>query len=181
MTGNELEEEQPDGLFDLDSPSICCAMFQQHWVQITDRAINIICPIKKERLSHWKVEGDSVSITNATANDMYIVISLSDCSILLFKLQNQQLSIVNRCKLHDEIACLYISDVLPHMCVIGYWNQRSVDFFAVPDLKKTGSMPVPEKSMPRSLLLSKFNDKTYLLVATGNWISFYIFLYSPCT
>ncbi|PWZ02392.1 hypothetical protein BCV70DRAFT_198672 [Testicularia cyperi] len=112
---------------------------------------------------HWTPE-KGVEITAAASNDRgQLVLSLSDRSLCSFTLGAGKLELQRTIALDQEVSCLDVSPLTSegpaHYVACGFWQSRSIQIFALPELQPVAQQSVASQAMasvPRSILLHRF-------------------------
>lgn len=109
-------------------------------------------------VSTWKpAQGQ---ITNASANDQWVLISVDGKILLSIKIQ-QDLARVgyNDLEENDQVACLHSPPEFPHIGVVGFWKSGSISIIDVKTLQSIHGESLRRKdnnaSIPRTLALAQ--------------------------
>lgn len=146
-------------------------------LQVTGSAVRLTDAESGMLVAQWSPDKNG-SITAASANDKYVVVSVGGISLISFDLNKDLHVLAEKSFASDnQIACLNISP--DHsVCVVGFWQSASVSMLELPTLETlhTEIISTDNVSIPRSLLLvNVLEDQDPILfvaMADGNVITY---------
>ncbi|KAI7852107.1 mono-functional DNA-alkylating methyl methanesulfonate N-term-domain-containing protein [Circinella umbellata] len=147
-------------------------------IQVTDYSVRLmICGMENHLLHEWipptsSSQQQEQQITVASINPSQCVISTGHGQLYAFQIQNDQLLQIGKTQLDQEISCIDITPLdSPYetsVVAVGVWRQIGVRLLSLPTLEIISEETLAGSVMPRSILMAKFEDISYLLVALGD-------------
>ncbi|ALC47529.1 pic [Drosophila busckii] len=179
LSGEEVEETDIPG-FASDSQTFLCANVEHdQLIQVTAESVRLIKSATKALVCEWKPEGDR-SIGVVSCNSTQIVAAAARD---IFYICIEDGKLVEKCRktLPYEVACL---DVTPldesqnksELVAVGLWTDISAVILSLPDLETIYTEKLSGEIIPRSILMTTFEDIHYLLCALGDGSMFYFIL-----
>ncbi len=188
IEGEEMEEAVLDG-FDCNSPSLFCGnMAGDILVQVTPGNIRLVkvSDAGSTLITAWTPPAGS-KITVATANALQVLIALGGGKVLYFELEGQRLVEKRTASFEYEISCLDMTlaastsggaadamdivatePVKAEWAAIGLWTDISARIVKLPSLEQVTKELLGGEIIPRSIMLTAFDNVPYLLVALGD-------------
>ena len=131
--------------------------------------------------SSWSPQ-DGQSITDISATENHVLIAVGGVQLVVLELGDGALSeVVKRDFGADtQIACLTISELLPNICIVGYWQNSIVSVLNLQNLEPIHSEQISDQglSVPRSVLVSQILESElptlFVAMADGNVVTFSI-------
>lgn len=141
-------------------------------VQVTTSRIGILDVENGMVTAEWSAP-DGNSITIASANDRYLVISSGGSEAVTFDLTESLQIVAKRVFLQDgQISCIHVPSVTSSICAIGYWQSAAVAIVKTETLETVHRVVMSEEAVnvPRSLVVTQLiaNESPTLLVAMAN-------------
>ncbi|EDW14370.1 DNA damage-binding protein 1 [Drosophila mojavensis] len=179
LSGEEVEETEIPG-FASDLQSFLCANVEyDQLIQVTAESVRLVKSSTKALVGEWKPEGDR-SIGVVSCNSTQIVAASAR---EIFYIAIEDGSLVEKCRktLAYEVACL---DVTPldekqnksELVAVGLWTDISAVILSLPDLETIYTEKLSGEIIPRSILMTTFEDIHYLLCALGDGSMYYFIL-----
>ncbi|KAI7870661.1 mono-functional DNA-alkylating methyl methanesulfonate N-term-domain-containing protein [Spinellus fusiger] len=143
-------------------------------IQVTDHSVRLMESKADGCLLDEWIPQNNVQITVASVNPTQCVVSTGFGHLTAFVVQDQRLQEIGNTKVAHEISCIDISptDALSPLssCVVavGIWHKVGVLLLSLPTLEVITEESLAGSVMPRSILMAKFEDICYLLVALGD-------------
>lgn len=161
-------------------------------IQVTDQSVRLMeTGVSGNLLDQWMPK-DNAQITVASLNPTQCVLSTGHGRLFVLEVQDRHLvqtglvdivmdhvsyaktySLFRETQLNDEISCIDITPLdtsSPHktlLVAIGVWQQVGVRLLSLPTMQVVAEEILAGTAMPRSILMAKFEDISYLLVALG--------------
>lgn len=125
-------------------------------LQVTTGGVVLIDGESGVQLSTWN-PGEAQAITNASANETWLLISVDGTSLLSLNLTELHVVAESAVGEKDQIACVHVAPGLEDVGVVGFWTSASVNLVRMSTLqavhgetlRRTGD----EASIPRDLAL----------------------------
>jgi len=176
LNGEEVEETDIPGLNGNKQTYFCGNVVGQQLVQITEESVRLISCSTKLLLSEWKHES-SRNISVATCNGLQIALAAGR-ELYYIEIEDQNLSEISKTTLEHEVACLDISQTgcrtgKSSLLSAGLWTDISVRVLKLPNLEQLHVEQLGGEIIPRSILMTNFEDIDYLLCALGDGTLFY--------
>ncbi|CAJ0574789.1 unnamed protein product, partial [Mesorhabditis spiculigera] len=175
IDGEELEQlEDALGLETNEHTLYAACTKEGNIIQITQTGIRIVkagAVLIKWASQHGEI---SVSSVNIRAGKALIA---SGRYLHYLNFDGTEISELNSLELEQEAACLDISSIddsdEARLAAIGLWTSNSCELRTLPDLRLLSTDQLSRKVLPRSCLLSRFDETLFLLVALGDGTLFY--------
>lgn len=166
VLGLNMEEE----LDELEIPALDSSSTSIYCSHVEDGVFLQVTPTQIRTIQHgsglqssWNAPEDA-RILGACSSDNQIAIALSSRTVSIFHLVETRLGLKFSFELDDEVSCIHcFSGIL----AIGLWNM-SVVTFSMADAKKMQHISLSEDVMPRSILITKFENTHFLLCGLGD-------------
>ncbi|KAG0183044.1 DNA damage-binding protein 1a [Apophysomyces sp. BC1034] len=161
--------------FALDKRTLAAANVMDNFVlQVTDSSVRLMdSRIEGCLLDEWFPDNQA-RITVATINPSQCVVSIGYGRLVALQIIDKQLVKIGATQLDQEVSCIDITPIDPLMplqssvIAVGVWNEIGVRLLSLPSLKVIAQETLGGTVMPRSILMAKFEDVCYLLVALGD-------------
>ncbi|KAH8417589.1 hypothetical protein KR222_002414 [Zaprionus bogoriensis] len=179
LSGEEVEETDIPG-FASDLQSFLCANVDfDQLIQVTSESVRLVKSSTKTLVEEWKPDGDR-SIGVVSCNSTQIVVASAR---EIFYLCIEDGSLVEKCRktLPYEVACLDVTPLDEKQCksdlvAVGLWTDISAVILSLPDLETIYTEKLSGEIIPRSILMTTFEDIHYLLCALGDGSMYYFIL-----
>lgn len=163
-----------------------------HMLQITSESATLLDPESGVTLASWSPtdagDGDAGSITDASANDTWALLSVDGAKLVSLNLRenlkavSKTLSPNTGVAKADQISCLHAFPACPNVGVIGFWKSVSVTLCDLETLAPLQGEDIPQTqesaSVPRDVVLVQLHPPSTsgptLLVAMddGNVVTY---------
>ncbi|KAF9583420.1 DNA damage-binding protein 1a [Lunasporangiospora selenospora] len=172
----EMIQEEVDG-FVSDSTTLICGNVKAKLIlQVTPSCVRLVAPaghIQAGLVSEWRPPtGQAISL--ASMNGTQCVIAIGGKTLVYLDVGSETVKEVSRASFENEIACIDVSSVDPtnrhtsQVCAVGFWTDIKVALLRLPSLEILTSHALEGEILPRSLLLSRFENVPYLLAGLGD-------------
>ncbi|KAB5572180.1 mono-functional DNA-alkylating methyl methanesulfonate N-term-domain-containing protein [Coniochaeta sp. 2T2.1] len=108
------------------------------------------------QISSWS-PGEGKTITNASANEKWLLLSVDGTSLLSFELHQLELSAETSISDKDQIACVHVAPAMEDVGVVGTWASATVTLINMSNLQAIHGTNLrrtdDEASIPRDLAL----------------------------
>ncbi|KAF7723645.1 DNA damage-binding protein 1a [Apophysomyces ossiformis] len=160
--------------FALDKRTLAAANVVDDLVlQVTDSSVRLMdSRVEGCLLDEWFPD-DQAQITVATINPSQCVVSIGYGRLIALQIVDRQLMKIGATQLEQEVSCIDITPIDPLMplqssvIAVGVWKDIGVRLLSLPSMKVIAQETLGGTVMPRSILMAKFEDVCYLLVALG--------------
>lgn len=187
LNGEEVEESEFGGFDDESQTFHCINVNHQQILQITERSMRLISMTDDNKIYEWKpVDGKHISV--ATSNTSQILLAVGN-TLYYFTIQPGRIEEVKSIELPHEVACISIDVLMDYddqqmdtgtqqadICAVGLWTDNSARILKIPTLEEMSRDVLADEIIPRSILLSKFDGISYLLVTLGDGTLIYFIL-----
>ncbi|KAI8994749.1 CPSF A subunit region-domain-containing protein [Pilobolus umbonatus] len=143
-------------------------------IQVTDKSVRLMGSARSSTiLDEWFPDSNE-QITVASVNPTQCVVSTGYGKIVALQIQVSGLIMIGTTQLEQEVSCIDISPVDPStpfasaFVAVGLWRNVGVCLLSLPHLQKIAEEKLAGSVMPRSILMAKFENISYLLVALGD-------------
>uniref|UniRef100_A0A1D1ZT42 DNA damage-binding protein 1 n=1 Tax=Auxenochlorella protothecoides TaxID=3075 RepID=A0A1D1ZT42_AUXPR len=140
-------------------------------VQVTPAAVNVADTQTLQRVSQWTPpEGSHIIMAAANATQMAVVTGVG--RVVLLELKGSALEEAGQLALDSEIACIDLSPLkagatASDWLVLGTWSMH-VLLYSLPGLQLATDEALGGEVIPRSILLSQFEDSAYVFCGLGD-------------
>ncbi|KAI9778235.1 MAG: DNA damage-binding protein 1 [Peltula sp. TS41687] len=170
----EIEElDKYKGFLLTESTLVAANVPGDRMIQITTSSVRLVDAERGTLLSQWKPP-KTRSITDASANDDRILLSVGGTSLVVLDL-GAELAVIAQKNLGNDsqIACVTVPSVISGIGIIGIWQGASISIvdLATLDILQTEVVGEPgEASVPRKLLVAQMlaNQPPTLFVAMAD-------------
>ena len=150
----------------------------QRLLQVTKLKAHILDLESGIVIAEWSVT-DGQTIIAATANKNLLALSIGSSEVVILDL-NKDLEVSKRRPYFDEgqIACIHLSSIFPHICIVGFWESTCVAVLDVLTLEILHKVVMSEDitSVPRAVLLTQLNPQLpptlFIAMANGEVITY---------
>ncbi|KAL5615397.1 uncharacterized protein BROUX77_001234 [Berkeleyomyces rouxiae] len=163
-----IEELQSLASLDLNSPSLVARDVGHNIVlQVTASSATLRHKSSGQVLSSWE-PGSGNSISNASANDDYVLIVVNGTKVISLEMTNklsaigeviEPLSDSDR----DEVSCIATSHALPNIGIIGLWKSGSISLVALETMNVVATVSIPKSedsiAVPRDIVLTQIHPQ----------------------
>lgn len=143
-------------------------------IQVTDTTVRLMDSESQGMLLDEWIPEDHAQITVAAVNPTQCVVSIGHGKLIALQVKEKKLNLIGTTQLRDEISCIDISPIdstHPNestVIAVGMWKNVGVCLIALPSLQLIAEEKLAGTVMPRSILMAKFENICYLLVALGD-------------
>lgn len=173
----EVEEvEDFAGLALSETTLVAANLSQGRLIQVTNGRTRVTDLDGGMIVSEW-VPPEGKSITAASVNDDYTLLSLGGVTVVALDIHNG-LSVVREKTfgIDSQVACVALSPNSSSTCFLGFWKNSQLSVCSVSSLDIISSVQASDDSVPRSLLLTQIfpNQPPTLFAATadGNVVTY---------
>ena len=149
-------EEQADclSLRLTDSTLLIHAIDEHHFIQVTPSSARLVDIESSMMLDEWSVPTGQ-SITSASASGTSLLVAVDGSELGILTLRGKMTLQRKRQFPEGQIACVHVSEVAPHMCLLGFWQSPEIVIVKAGDLTIMKKQRISEdpSSIPRSMLL----------------------------
>ncbi|KAL8751366.1 MAG: hypothetical protein Q9184_006096 [Pyrenodesmia sp. 2 TL-2023] len=141
-------------------------------LQVTSSAVKVLDLESGMTTAEWSAK-DVGSITVASANEKYLVVSTGGSEAITFDLERDLHIIAKRSfSSQGQISCIHVPAVCPDICVVGLWQTASVAILNIDSLETLQEVVLSDDAVniPRSVVLTQLiaNEAPTLLIAMAN-------------
>jgi len=173
----EVEEIDMEGFAGDKQTSFCSNVSCNQIVQVTEESVRLLsCLPKTQLVSEWK-HPSSKNISVAACNNAQMMLAIGK-EIFYMQIQEANLKQIGTTTLEHEVACLDITplDKESDIVAAGLWTDISVVILKLPTLEEIHRVKLGGEIIPRSILMSHFENTDYLLCSLGDGSLFYYIL-----
>ncbi|KAF1802332.1 mono-functional DNA-alkylating methyl methanesulfonate N-term-domain-containing protein [Mucor lusitanicus] len=175
LRGNTMTQLDTYSGIDVNSRTLIAVNVKEDMViQVTDKSVRLMdANGQGGLLDEWVPEGNA-QITVASVNPSQCVISTGYKRLVALQIRDKRLELLGTTQLPDEISCIDISPIDAEnpldssVVAVGLWENVGVCLLSLPDLRVIHEEKLAGTVMPRSILMAKFENICYLLVALGD-------------
>ncbi|KAG1406486.1 hypothetical protein G6F58_009813 [Rhizopus delemar] len=137
-------------------------------IQVTDHSVRLM-----DTMSLLDVWSSDEPITVASVNPTQCVVSLGFGKLVALEVLNRRLNVIGETQLSFEISCIDIHPIGSRtesaFVALGTWNSNTnVCLLSLSNLQPIAQESLGGTVVPRSILISQFENTVYLLVALGD-------------
>ncbi|KAL0082831.1 mono-functional DNA-alkylating methyl methanesulfonate N-term-domain-containing protein [Phycomyces blakesleeanus] len=141
-------------------------------IQVTEHSARLVESTPDGNLlDEWKAP-EGTQITVASVNPTQCVLSTGFGQLIALQVSNNRFEEIGKTKLEHEVSCIDISptdtSLASSVVAVGIWGNVGVLLLSLPYLNIIAEEPLAGTVMPRSILMAKFEEICYLLVALGD-------------
>ncbi|GLV40180.1 piccolo [Carabus blaptoides fortunei] len=179
LNGEEVEETDIPG-FTSDQQTFFCGNVQHDQiVQVTSVSARLISTQSKQMLAEWKPPSDK-NISVVACNTTQIICSTGSELYYLEILPNELIQ-RGHTTLDYEVACLDVTPLAEgaakaDFVAVGLWTDISARILKLQDFSEVMKEALGGEIIPRSVLMTCFEQHNYLLCALGDGSMFYFSL-----
>lgn len=179
LTGEEVEETDISGFSSDQQTFFCGNVHHEQIVQVTSVSARLVSTQSKLLLSEWKPPSEK-NISVVACNNTQIICSTGSDLYFLEILPNELLQ-KGHTTLDYEVACLDITPLkegatTADFVAVGLWTDISARILKLPDFTEVTKELLGGEIIPRSVLMTCFEQHNYLLCALGDGSMFYFSL-----
>ncbi|KAJ3405441.1 DNA damage-binding protein 1a [Chytridiales sp. JEL 0842] len=165
----DLSEADTSG-FSVNEPTLFSSNVLTNMIlQITSTAIRLI--ENNQCLNLWSPD-DSKRINHASVSGNQVLVSSTGGVLIYLEVSNNMIVERGKHQFAHEISCLTLAPAQQseqsQLCVIGLWNEYSVQILSLPELKSTYLEIIDKDVVPRSITITDFAGTSFMLVALGD-------------
>ncbi|XP_050293342.1 DNA damage-binding protein 1 [Anthonomus grandis grandis] len=180
LNGEEVEETEIGG-FTCDQQTFFCGnVVHEQLLQITPVSARLVSIQSKNMVSEWKPPTDK-NIVVVSSNSSQLVVSTGN-QLYYLEIHPNQLILKSETTLDVEVSCLDISPLgdmnsaTADLVAVGLWTDISARVLKLPNLTEAHKELLGGDIMPRSILMTTFENHDYLLCALGDGSMYYFTL-----
>jgi DNA damage-binding protein 1 len=173
----EVEEVEEFAGLNLTEVTLAVANISQgRLVQITNERVRITDLDGGMTISEWMPSRDQ-SITAASANDSYVLVSLGGVTIVSLDIdEGLKVAQEKTFGTDNQVACVALPSDSSAICFLGFWSSSQLSVCSISTLHATATVQISDTSVPRSLLLTQiFPDQPptlFAAMADGNVVTY---------
>ncbi|KAI9260637.1 UV-damaged DNA binding protein [Phascolomyces articulosus] len=145
------------------------------FIQVTPSSVRLLkSEVTSGLLNEWQPPSSDV-ITVAAANATQCVLSYGNGTLVYLEVSGDTLVQKSLIEFDNEISCLDINPLddgsitfHANYLAVGLWGGESLQLVRLPDLHVIAKDTLPEKLVPRSVLLVNLSETHYLMVTLGD-------------
>ena len=183
----DIEEVESFAGMTLDVQTLYAATLPSgQLLQVTASTVTLLDPESGIAISSWAPAGEK-SITNVSANDGWLLLSIHGTSLVSIRIQNgTELQVAHDKDVSqaDQIACVHVAPGLPNIGVVGFWTSGTVSLVDLNTLQPIHGESIrrneDDTSIPRDIVLVQVLPKQvsgptlFVAMEDGNVVSFNI-------
>lgn len=172
----EVEEVDEFASLRLDETTLAASNISQgRLLQVTTGRIRI-CDLDGGMITSEWVPPGSQTITAASVNDKYVMVSLGGVTITSLSLEGLQVVKEKNFGAESQVACIALAPGASPTSFIGFWKNSQLAICSVDSLDAANTFSVSDESVPRSLLLAQvFLEQPptlFVALADGNVVTY---------
>lgn len=173
----EVEEAEKFKGMTLSETTILTANLPgSRFVQVTPSSAKLMDMESGMVISEWSPP-DGQSITAATGNDRYAVMSIAGIQLVALIFEDSIRELARKSfDAENQVACIALPAGVKGVCFIGSWQGSMVSTLNLDTLESINTVAVADGSVPRSILVTQIfaneNPTLFIAMADGNVISF---------
>ncbi|RDD41784.1 DNA damage-binding protein 1 [Trichoplax sp. H2] len=182
--GREVEETDISGFDDYKETDFAANVAFDQIVQISNESVRLAGCDGRGLLQEWKPPNGK-TISKSTAGNTQIMVA-SGCELFYLEIGEGELKQVSNISLEHDIACIDISlkddNERAQICAVGLWVDMSARLLLLPNLQLMLTESLGGDIIPRSIMLNRFDNEIYLLVAMGDGtLAYYLVNTTTCS
>merc|ERR1739838_92960 len=182
LSGEEVEETEITGFLADQQTFLASNVVHNQILQVTGQSCRLITESTGALVHEWTPpEGRNISVVAANSSQ---IVAAAGQHIYYLSIQAVTLKMESTTTVEHEVACLDVSPLgeeeQASVVAVGLWNDISARILALPTLEENAKEFLGGDIIPRSILMTTFENHHYLLCAMGDGQLFY-FTYSPTT
>lgn len=172
----EVEEIDEFASLALDETTLAASNISQGRIlQVTTNRVRV-CDLDGGMItSEWTPSGDQ-TITAASVNDSYVILSLGGVTITSLSLDGLQVITEKEFGVESQVACVALAPGKNSASFIGFWKNSQLAICSAETLDATKTVSISEDSVPRSLLLTQVFPEApptlFVALADGNVVTY---------
>lgn len=176
LNGEEVEETELAG-FDSDQQTFLCAnVCHGQILQVTQSAVRLINTDSRALVSEWK-HPSMKNISLASCNISQVIIAVGS-QLFLLNILPGEVKQVSTTTMEHEVACIDITPLRDgeeksDLCAVGLWTDISARVLRLPSFESLHVEMLGGEIIPRSILMTTFENIQYLLCALGDGSLYY--------
>ncbi|CAL4129658.1 unnamed protein product [Meganyctiphanes norvegica] len=182
LSGEEVEETEITGFLADQQTFLASNVVHNQILQVTGQSCRLVTESTGALVHEWMPpEGRNISVVAANSSQ---IVAAAGQHIYYLTIQDGTLKMEATTTVEHEVACLDVSPLGEEdqalVVAVGLWNDISARILALPTLEENAKEFLGGDIIPRSILMTTFENHHYLLCAMGDGQLFY-FTYSPTT
>ncbi|XP_073430013.1 DNA damage-binding protein 1 isoform X1 [Dendrobates tinctorius] len=179
LSGEEVEETDLAGFVDDQQTFFCGNVAHQQLIQITSASVRLVSQDPQSLVSEWKEpQGRKVSVCSCNSRQVLLAVGRV---LYYLEIHPGELKQMSCTEMEHEVACLDITplggnDAMSTLCAIGLWTDISARILSLPGFQLLHKEMLGGEIIPRSILMTSFENSHYLLCALGDGALFYFSL-----
>ncbi|KAF2199118.1 DNA damage-binding protein 1 [Delitschia confertaspora ATCC 74209] len=176
-TQGEVEEvDEFCGLSLSETTLVASNLSQGQLLQVTSSRVQITDLDGGMVVSEWSPPNGQ-TITAASANGSYVLVSLGGVAIVLLSLDSGLKVLKEKAfGTGNQVACIALPPSSDPICFLGFWQRSELSVCSLGTLESITTVEISQDSVPRSLLLTQiFPDQPptlFVAMADGNVVTF---------
>ncbi|CEP12236.1 hypothetical protein [Parasitella parasitica] len=175
LRGNAMTQVNAHSGINVDCRTLIAVNVKNDMViQVTDKSVRLMDANEQGGLLDEWIPENNVQITVASANPSQCVVSTGYGRLVALEIKDKRLELLSITQLTNEISCIDMSPIdaetplYSNVVAVGLWENVGVCLLSLPDLQVIQEEKLAGTIMPRSILMAKFENICYLLVALGD-------------
>lgn len=153
----EVEEVESFNGFAFDHQTLLAAnLAGGRLLQVTTAGAVLVDGESGVQISSWSPD-EGKAVTNASANEQWLLLSVDGTSLLSFNLHELNLSAETQAGEKDQVACVHVAPGMEDVGVVGFWASATVTLVRTSTLQPIHGTKLrrteDEASIPRDLAL----------------------------
>ncbi|KAK6638735.1 DNA damage-binding protein 1 [Polyplax serrata] len=179
LNGEEVEETEIPGFLSDQQSFYCGNVDNSNMIQLTPTCARLISVESKQLVSEWRPPaGKTISVV--ACNSCQAICAAGSDLYYLEILKNELIQ-KGHTTLEYEVACLDITPLgdgsnTAEIMAVGLWTDISARILKLPTLEELNREYLGGEIIPRSILMTCFENVNYLLCALGDGSMFYFSL-----
>jgi len=150
-------------------------------LQVTPDLVLLVDAPSGRSVGTW-APPDGTTITNASANDKWVLLSIKGTLLISLNIENGLKRVEERVVPDDQVACLHVAPGLANVGVVGFWTSGSIAMLDLATLMPRHGESLRQKedssSIPRDIVLTQLvppdigGPSLFVAMDDGNVVSF---------
>ena len=179
IAGEEVSAIEIEGFDDQSQTFIAGNVSHKQILQVTGNSARLVSAADGSLLCEWSPpDGQKISVVSANNHQ---IVCAGRNRIFFMEIGEKEIRLVTTAEMEFEIACIDISPLSPDeekasFCSVGLWSDISIRVLKLPDLMEMHKERLDGEIIPRSIIMTTFENSHYLLCALGDGSLFYFSL-----
>lgn len=176
LNGEEVEETEIEGFNENEQTYYSGNVIGGKIVQVTSGSVRLVGCDTLKLVGEWRPP-NSKTISVVSCNKRQAVVAVGS-NLFYLEFQDEKINQVSSTTLEHEVACLDITspqnlDAKVTLLVVGLWTDISLRVLRLPNMDEVCVEKLGGEIIPRSVLMTSFEDIRYLLCALGDGTFFH--------